>query len=235
MRLAEFISEEADSMPAVAALPVHEVFHEIPSENRHDLDLDDVWDSEPSPLTTHRVDVPNALEAHPSDIPRLQAKHSTAGYREGITIGKGQSIQVGFDEGYSLGAALGSKVGEIIGILESIAAALRSVDHDVAADAESRLAEARRDLAREKIFGPDYWEEDGTWKYEVKGDSQHTIFTDVATAHPVIHRWIQILDVQMERWNITHVAWENTGEALPETSENPSAHPLTSAKKPLDW
>ncbi|KAG5999876.1 hypothetical protein E4U21_006167, partial [Claviceps maximensis] len=81
---------------------------QLPPSNQ----LDDVFGS--APASPDQTDVRD--HSHPSDIPRLQTEHATAGYREGITAAKESSIQPGFDEGFSLGAALGSHAGRLLGL-----------------------------------------------------------------------------------------------------------------------
>ncbi|KAH6619296.1 hypothetical protein B0J18DRAFT_450838 [Chaetomium sp. MPI-SDFR-AT-0129] len=72
---------------------------------------------------------PSHYHSHPqpplvSDIPRLSAAHSNAGYRDGITLAKARTAQQGFDEGYGLGATVGARAGQLLGVLEGLAAAV---------------------------------------------------------------------------------------------------------------
>lgn len=151
-----------------------------------------------------------AAENHPSDIHRLRQEHTTAGYREGITVAKGTSIQAGFDEGFGLGATIGLRVGYLLGVLEGIAAAL-SRDASLAtahAEAVRLLADARGELGVQAVFSPEYWDSDGTWKYEVGGGQEdggveeEVVFSHVAEAHPLVRKWTSAVEAQMNRWGL---------------------------------
>ncbi|EAQ93113.1 hypothetical protein CHGG_01348 [Chaetomium globosum CBS 148.51] len=104
-------------------------------------DLDDIWATPtylpqhpPHPHHHHHQQDPQAPFHHHqqnypseptvSDIPRLSAAHSTAGYRDGITLAKARTAQGGFDEGYGLGATVGARAGQLLGVLEGLAAAV---------------------------------------------------------------------------------------------------------------
>ena len=50
----------------------------------------------------------------------------TDGYREGLSVGKPQVMQKGFDAGYPLGVEVGLRVGNVLGVLEGVVAALGS-------------------------------------------------------------------------------------------------------------
>lgn len=53
--------------------------------------------------------------------------HTQAGYREGITAGRGSTLQAGFDEGYSAtGAPLGRELGYLRGLASSLLVFLTS-------------------------------------------------------------------------------------------------------------
>ncbi|RSL66079.1 hypothetical protein CEP54_003937 [Fusarium duplospermum] len=191
--------------------------------------LDDVFGSGPSsPTAEHHHD---ESVSHPSDINRLQTEHTTAGYREGITVSKEKSLQEGFDEGFSLGATVGLKAGQLLGVLEGIADAARTPE------TTTLLNQAREDLSVKGIFKADYWAEDGNWKYEVKAEGDDVVFADVADAHPLIKKWTAVLDEQVALWRIDRgVLDDETGERL----EGVLDEPLVSAgapatKKPLDW
>ncbi|KKY31250.1 putative abc1 domain containing protein [Diaporthe ampelina] len=150
-----------------------------------------------------------AAQSHPSDMHRLRQEHTTAGYREGITVAKGASIQAGFDEGFGLGATIGLKVGYLLGVLEGVAAALsRDPSHASAhAEAARQLAEARGELGAQAVFSPEYWDSDGTWKYEVGGqggqaDDDEVVFSHVAEAHPLVRKWTSAVEAQMRKWGL---------------------------------
>lgn len=153
----------------------------------------------------------SAAQNHPSDMHRLRQEHTTAGYREGITVAKGTSIQAGFDEGFGLGATIGLRVGYLLGVLEGVAAALSKSPSLAAAHAEAGklLSEAQRELGLQAVFSPEYWDSDGTWKYEVggrdsDGDGQAdvVVFSHVAEAHPVVRKWTAVVEAQMQKWGL---------------------------------
>jgi hypothetical protein len=156
-----------------------------------------------------------AQHNHPSDIHRLRQEHTTAGYREGITVAKGTSVQAGFDEGFGLGSTIGLRVGYLLGVLEGVAAAL-SRDPSLAAEraeAGRLLAEARAELGVQAVFSPEYWDSDGTWKYEVgdrsgqagddfEEEEEEVVFSHVAEAHPLVRKWTLAVEEQMRRWGL---------------------------------
>ncbi|KAK7756536.1 Protein YAE1 [Diatrype stigma] len=179
--------------------------------------FDDVFGSDSeAPFGAGSHEHSNANDTLPPDIRRLQVTHSTEGYREGITVGKAQSIQAGFDEGYNLGANVGLKAGQLLGLLEGIAAALGHAlaqrssssphrDHTASATHASQLlTTARHELRTESIFDEAYWAPDGSWKYDVKGASNdgEILFEDVANAHPLISKWTQIVNEEVRKWSL---------------------------------
>ncbi|KIX06173.1 uncharacterized protein Z518_04147 [Rhinocladiella mackenziei CBS 650.93] len=100
---------------------------------------DEIWDTSPDPRYGHDVGVPQETEdqrtdaTQPrtraageilSDIPTLRRQHMTAGYREGLSVGKAQVIQRGFDEGYPFGMEIGLRVGTVLGVLEGAVSAI---------------------------------------------------------------------------------------------------------------
>ncbi|KAK3355984.1 hypothetical protein B0H65DRAFT_453732 [Neurospora tetraspora] len=127
---------------------------------------------------------------HPSDIPRLQQEHTTAGYRDGITVAKAEHVQAGFDEGFGLGATIGAVAGQLLGVLEGLSFSLggssssakgrrpqqdneeEEEEEDIREKVKKLLAEAEKDLSVQSIYGKEYWDEDGTWRYEVPGESK---------------------------------------------------------------
>ena len=164
--------------------------------------LDDVFGSDDAPPDTESLAPPNPrprAQHHPSDLLRLQQQHVTAGYRDGVTAAKAESVQVGFDEGFSLGAVIGGKAGELLGLLEGISRAQPD-----APQLSTLLADATKELGIRSVFAPEYWAADGTWTYEVvaaEGESE-VVFADVASAHPLIRKWATIVDEQVARWGI---------------------------------
>ncbi|KAI1485481.1 hypothetical protein F5X96DRAFT_331038 [Biscogniauxia mediterranea] len=150
------------------------------------------------------------------DSRRLRGQHTTEGYREGITAGKAESIQAGFDEAFGLGAHIGLQCGQLLGLLEGLAAALRGRDADWART-EQLLRDAQSELGTDVVFGEAYWEANGNWKYTVAGseeaegndaksedqqEQEFIAFEHVAAAHPVIMKWTRIVDRELRRWRV---------------------------------
>ncbi|KAM0246080.1 hypothetical protein ACHAQJ_010360 [Trichoderma viride] len=195
---------------------------------------------------------------HPSDMRRLETEHTTAGYREGISVAKERTVQAGFDEGFSLGATIGLAAGRLLGTLEGIDDALKnrlnsqagSEDEEATATAAATsklLTEAREDLSVLKIFSPDYWAPDGNWSYDVKpdGDDDEVLFPDVAKAHPLIRKWTAIVDEKVRLWRIDRSVLDGEdGDARMEAAVDDAAAttgtstiplPPPASKQPLDW
>lgn len=224
--------------------------------------LDDVFGANSSgPSESVDLGAGNSL---PSDMPRLEREHTTAGYRDGITAAKAQSIQAGFDEGFSLGASIGSKVGQVLGLLDGIAESVcepllnnpRGVGEPAANDDSSsyekasigRLAQAARDeLKAEIVFGAEYWFPDGTWKYNVlrEGDEaerEDIVFEDVANSHPLIRKWTAVAEEEARRWNVNMDVLAVSTETASE-NQRPKEEAVASTSKPvtesknsrLDW
>lgn len=235
MRLREINMPDSD--PSVLA--VHSSLSA--SEPRSATDpLDDVFASSPSPPAARALEEPGLTSSHPSDIPRLRAEHATAGYREGITAAKAKSIQAGFDEGFSLGATVGSRAGQLLGTLEGIADALRVRRDDSSAEAERLLETATRELTKDAIFNPRYWDSDGTWKYDVIGSKGDTVlFADVAGAHPVIRQWTLIVEAEMQKCNMRNDVLGALPEELSQerepTPEKGAVGLGLGSPSPLDW
>ncbi|KHN98732.1 ABC1 domain containing protein [Metarhizium album ARSEF 1941] len=197
--------------------------------------LDDVFGSTPASPT--EPEAPSG--SHPSDMRRLEAEHTNAGYREGITAAKETSIQGGFDEGFSLGATIGLRAGQLLGMLEGIAEAVRGQSGETSGAAERLLNEARDELGTSKMFSAAFWAPDGTWNYNVTAqDGDQILFSDVAAAHPLIQKWSSIVDVQTSLWQIrASILDDASGPRLEETSiELPlNASAPTRPTQSLDW
>ncbi|KAJ5040574.1 uncharacterized protein L3040_006226 [Drepanopeziza brunnea f. sp. 'multigermtubi'] len=176
-------------------------------ENFVNDDLDDVFGSAP-PSPSHPAAAQGNFE--PSDIPRLREKHETEGYRDGVTKGKGESVQAGFDEGYALGAVLGLRIGKILGMLEGILAGVKGKEIGKEMEAERvrverQFDEARGELRTEVVFGREFWGEDGVWRFEVPGDGKEgseVVFSDVAGAHPLVRKWEGLVAEEVRRWGL---------------------------------
>ncbi|KAI1339367.1 hypothetical protein F5Y15DRAFT_86637 [Xylariaceae sp. FL0016] len=161
------------------------------------------------------------------DSRRIQAQHSTVGYREGITAGKAESIQAGFDQGFSLGASIGLRVGQILGLLEGLAAAVPDDAH-----VRQLLFDARQETDLNTVFGPEYWTPDGRWKYEVdSSEVEH-----VASRHPLIAKWSRLVEAEEQRWNISRSLPILDGfSSTEEVKETKAAVPDNPTGKPIDW
>ncbi|KAF5017833.1 hypothetical protein F66182_10204 [Fusarium sp. NRRL 66182] len=208
--------------------------HQVDPPSTNDA-LDDVFGSGPSSPVAEQG-YRDEGTAHPSDIHRLQTEHTTAGYREGITVSKESSLQAGFDEGFSLGASIGLKAGQLVGLLEAIAEAVRTLDNQDARRVMELTTKAREELGTESIFKPDYWAEDGNWKFEVPGVDD-VVFADVADAHPLVKKWTAVVEEQVLLWKIDRsVLDDETGVRLEAVIDEPlSSGAAPATKKPLDW
>ncbi|OJD17590.1 hypothetical protein AJ78_02341 [Emergomyces pasteurianus Ep9510] len=87
--------------------------------------LDDIFGASPPHPTSLDGNAGQTREPdrEPSDLPFLRRQHVTAGYRDGISIAKGEHVQRGFDGGFPVGAELGLRVGIVLGVLEGLATA----------------------------------------------------------------------------------------------------------------
>ncbi|CZR63857.1 uncharacterized protein PAC_13754 [Phialocephala subalpina] len=204
--------DDAFPMPSpYGSTPTHELNEDtLPVHDDHyaNDDLDDVFGSAPpSPSLEPSNHDRNTNEEY-SDIPRLKEKHETEGYRDGVTKGKGESVQVGFDEGYGLGAVLGLRIGKVLGLLEGILGAVKAGE-GVKWDKEKKrmevlFTEAQKELSTQSVFGREYWGEDGIWIFKVPGeeDNKDVVFEDVAGAHPLVRKWEGLVEEEVKRWGL---------------------------------
>lgn len=192
-------------MPISISSSEDDMVRDVPNHYDND-DLDDVWGSEPG--SPGAEDDERDGNGEQSDIPRLKEKHETEGYRDGVTKGKAENVQVGFDEGYGLGAVLGLKIGRILGLVEGIYAGVMSAEGEEWREEKARLeglyGKAKEELRTECVFGREWWGEDAIWKYEVPGEQEgrEVVFPDVAAAHPLIFKWEKIVDEEVARWGL---------------------------------
>ena len=191
-----------------------------------------------------------------SDIPRLKEKHETEGYRDGVTKGKARSVQKGFDEGYSLGATLGLQIGKILGVLEGICHAVQTAAKDPASKGneewevqrvriEKLFEDAKGELGTQNVFGKEWWSKDGVWRFEVEGEGEgrEVLFPDVAGAHPLIVKWVKIVEEEVKTWALDLGLMEHEhvqevkglGNGGETKSEEPSAIKAPGAAKELAW
>ncbi|KAI1392242.1 uncharacterized protein F4822DRAFT_120968 [Hypoxylon trugodes] len=160
------------------------------------------------------------------DSRRLRVQHRTEGYRDGITIGKAQSIQAGFDEGFDIGANIGQAAGRILGLLEGVVAALKDNRHCPLERTIGLLSDAAGDLSANSLFSAQYWTSDGVWTFPVKGSSDDgdASSQDVANQHPLIMKWNDLVNCEVMRWglNIDRLRISLDGSATqPEVEELP--------------
>lgn len=141
-----------------------------------------------------------------------------------------------------MGAALGLRVGYILGVLEGLCAAFggergRRKDQSERSDEVEReegrndegarlkklLAEAKKELALEKVFGREWWGEDGMWTFVVEPagargekknqnnndkDDDEVTFIEVADQHPLLQRWFNTVRVDMQRMGVREKVFE---------------------------
>ncbi|KAI2619741.1 hypothetical protein GGR54DRAFT_128700 [Hypoxylon sp. NC1633] len=137
------------------------------------------------------------------DARKLRTQHNTEGYRDGIAVGKTESIQGGFDVGFELGANVGMEAGRILGLLEGVAAALKE-NGLYSAQTDQLLLNAIYELSTDSIFAKEYWAADGSWKYIVHGSGDHgeVVVDNVASGHPIIVKWNKIVCEELKRWGL---------------------------------
>jgi hypothetical protein len=133
-----------------------------------------------------------------SEVPRVEAQTSKAGYREGVASARDLMIQAGFDNGRGVGGEIGGHVGLIFSKLnpleESAENQLKSVEMQLesagstehpytnklldvlyfANSVKSSMEKARRSLAVEQVLGAEFFTEDGQWNYPVLVDGGWT-------------------------------------------------------------
>ncbi|EEQ84488.1 essential protein Yae1, variant 2 [Blastomyces dermatitidis ER-3] len=105
------------------ALLLDDIFGSSPP-NQHQHSLESNNDNNNSNNNNNIAPQPHQrdLAREPSDLPFLRRQHVTAGYRDGISVAKGEHVQRGFDGGFPVGAELGLRVGTVLGVLEGLVA-----------------------------------------------------------------------------------------------------------------
>lgn len=190
--------------------------------------LDDVFgDDDDEMPTEHHA-------PHPSDMRRLESEHTTAGYREGLTVGKQQWLQAGFDEGYGMGAAVAVRAGQLLGLLEGIAEALKGEDSRF----EQLLKQAKADLSAEKMLSGEYWTGEGLWKYEVgQGVEQQAKNAAGGEKHPLVRKWAAIVDDELGRYEVNRGILNHVNNEVPAppVNDEPKAVGELPKKDLLDW
>ncbi|KAL5606326.1 hypothetical protein BROUX41_002743 [Berkeleyomyces rouxiae] len=242
------ISSQAEVIEQLSPLNSDGNLNEGQDEASDDDDDDSIFASDDGATIMPGGDGRQRAFAGLSELPRLQREHATNGYRDGVIAAKATSIQAGFDEGFSLGATFGKVAGQIHGMLNGIAEAL---PRDTAENREivALVAAAQQALCVEAIFASEYWNGDGTWKYNVPeendDDEAAVVFEDVVRAHPVIQQWSKTVEKVMGRWNVKWTIPGREGDedrVLDEATELEKkvparnvAPPAGATKNPLDW
>lgn len=184
--------------------PTHLAAGQAPPTPPHENALDDIYGSEPSsPVLTPTTNFANG-RAHEmlSDLPSRQRALDTDAYREGLATSKGQFVQEGFDEGYSLGANLGLRVGYIVGILQGLTAAWKGQTEENYIEAKGVFDNAQSELAIQELLSQKFVDEEGIWKWEVKGKEDDPTFREVAAQHPSIKKWTAVVEELTARWHV---------------------------------
>ncbi|RPA71439.1 hypothetical protein BJ508DRAFT_92026 [Ascobolus immersus RN42] len=160
-------------------MPMHNMEEDTMSEMS-----DDVWGDDDG--------------TEPSEVQGLKRQHTTEGYRDGVTVGKEESVQKGFDEGYNIGALFGLRVGWLGGVVDGLVkCAELSEDKDVLLD-KVQLVKKKflEETALEKLFSKDYFDDKAVWAYEVETTNSHSgdeeeayTFDEVVASHPIIKKW----------------------------------------------
>lgn len=188
--------------------PIQLAAGHAPPTPPHEDPLDDIYGSAPSSpahLSHNPLDL-NAPRDRPheilSDLPSRQRALDTDAYREGLATSKGQFVQEGFDEGYSLGANLGLRVGYILGVLQAFVAALRGHDEQAGNEIRELYEAAQRELAIQQLLSQTWVDEEGIWKWEVRGKEEDPTLREIAEQHPVVGKWMEKVEGLAKRWDV---------------------------------
>ncbi|KAF3045436.1 Essential protein Yae1, N terminal [Didymella heteroderae] len=167
----------------------------------HESALEDIYGSAP---TSPFLDAQSSDRTHEmlSDLPSRQRALDADAYREGLASAKGRYVQEGFDEGYALGADIGLRVGYILGALRGFVGAWRGHDQGSYEEVLKSYEEAQKELAIEQLLGQTWVDEEGIWKWEVKGADGDATFREVAAQHPVVKKWDGKVEELARRWGV---------------------------------
>lgn len=190
--------------------PIQLAAGHAPPTPPHENALDDIYGSAPASPTLS-ANVPHA-RAHEilSDLPSRQRALDTDAYREGLANSKGKYVQEGFDEGYSLGANLGLRVGYILGVLQGFVAAWRGHNEQVHKEVAQVFDSACKELAIEELLGRQWVDEEGIWKWGVVGKDDDPTFREVSDQHPVVKKWMGVIEDLAKRWDVDLKAVEKS-------------------------
>lgn len=183
----------------------------------HENALDDIYGSAPSSPNVDQLIVQDRTHEILSDLPSRQRALDTDAYREGLSNSKGQYVQEGFDEGYSLGANLGLRVGYILGVLQGFVAAWKGYDEAIYTEVNTLFQAAQEQLALQELFGKEWIDEEGVWKWNVTGVEEDPTLREVAGQHPVVQKWVGTIDELAARWGVDLKAVENAQEEQEES------------------
>lgn len=111
----------------------------------------------------------------------------------------------------------------MLGVLEGLCGALRlSTERSSAAGSSAAgssegwerlqrlLGEAREALKMEKVFGREWWGEDGVWTYAIgeKEQEGEVTFEEVADKHPLVREWVGRVKEEMRRLGVKERRFE---------------------------
>ena len=116
------------------------------------------------------------------------------------------------------------KTGTLMGVAPEERKDMKSLEVEVEHQPSSRekeeaevrvlLKRGRQELDLTHIFGPQYWGEDGVWKYEVQsiqedtGKEEEVTFSEVADQHPLLKAWKEEISRLMRKWGVNDKVWE---------------------------
>jgi hypothetical protein len=178
----------------------------------HEDPLDDIYGSAPETDELSLDHPRNHSHEILSDLPSRQRALDTDAYREGLANSKGQYVQEGFDEGYSLGANLGMRIGYVCGVLQGYVAAWKGHNEDSYREAREAYDTAQKELAIEELLGQQWINEEGIWKWEVHGEEDDPTFREVAEQHPVVRKWVTVVEDMASKWGVDLKAVEKYHE-----------------------
>lgn len=105
---------------------------------------DDIWADDSLPANAN---APSTQHEMLSDLPTIRRQHMTDGYREGLSVGKAQVIQQGFDAGYPLGFKIALRAGKVLGMLEGVLAVKKGgLEGKELEDVKEMYEKAKREL-----------------------------------------------------------------------------------------
>ncbi|EEY15625.1 conserved hypothetical protein [Verticillium alfalfae VaMs.102] len=226
--------------PFVNDMPQHIHITDQGDEGAGEGDIfDDVWGSAPASPTTQTRDAHSSPSTRPPATARASRRPRPTASRPALTRATAWAPPSGPRPARSS--------------VSSRASAHALAGHDDASLAEAAarsVKEARDELQVEKLFGPDYWNTDGTWNYEVAAKKQadgtqeknragedDILFADVADAHPLIVKWTEVVEAAVARWGIDRTVFADVCEEERLAAQDRAAANAgpQQTRKPLDW